>query len=116
MSHAKKHDFSCLAREVLQDLGRDSDSEEERFQGQRVTEEARLQAAEEVRHWATAKEARREAEEEARQKAEVEPRRKAAARGEEEKMGLRERYEALGPEGSFFFCRAMGLESDADLV
>ena len=99
----------------------------EETQGQRVAEEARLQAAEEeVRHRATAKEARREAEEEARQKAEVEPRRKAAARGEEEKMGLRERYEALGHEGSFFFGRAMGLEdeeeeevggeSDADLV
>ena len=96
----------------------------EETQGKRVEEEARLQAAEEeVRHKAAAKEARREPEEEARQTAEVEARRKAAARGEEEELGLRERYEALGPEGSFFFGRAMGFEeegeggeSDADLV
>lgn len=38
-------------------------------------------------------------------------------------LGLRERYETLGPEGSFFFCRAMGFvedeeegELDVDLV
>jgi len=80
----------------------------EETRGERAEEEARQQAAEEARRKAAAEEARRKQEEQARLRAEEEARRQAAARRAEEELGLRERYEALGPEGSFFFSRAMG--------